>query len=527
MFFIGLFSQGFALTETGTTYNVGNNIEQITYYNSNWFFTDGAYDIYKYDSNFNFIKNQDVADSNDDEIEGITNEGSTIFRADRYDTDVDSLDTDLNNRADVASIKSSGDLLSTSDKYYSCCVDGITQYDKSWNKEQTFDISQDFEFPSSVDIKSITEKEGGGFYILIEFESGNLPDSVYEYDSNFNKVEEEINDVQPTDVGYSSIAHKTGDTYFVAGGTTFTELQENQAPNSPSNPSPSDSSSGLSTSPSLKVDVSDPDGDSMDVTFYDASDDSVIGTDSSVSDGGTASVTWTGLSNGQSYSWYAIAYDGDLNTTSSTWSFTTNYLPSISLSSPSDGATGISTSPTLEASVSDQDGDSMDVTFYDASDDSVIGTDSNVADGNTASLTWSNLNHNTQYSWYVTADDGTDSTTSGTDSFTTTYISTESNSAALTGSTWIEGSGLSWVTGGTEYVVNNPTTVDASSPGLVGSAWIEGTKIHWISESGSELSIEGNVFDASTAAPNGYTWIENSYIHYVDTNGDERVLNGN
>jgi hypothetical protein len=67
----------------------------------------------------------------------------------------------------------------------------------------------------------------------------------------------------------------------------------------------------------------------MDVHFYDASDDSLIGTDSGVSSGGTASVSWSGLSEGTLYSWYVIVDDGLTSIISSIWSFTTiNTIPS-------------------------------------------------------------------------------------------------------------------------------------------------------------------------------------------------------
>jgi hypothetical protein len=65
----------------------------------------------------------------------------------------------------------------------------------------------------------------------------------------------------------------------------------------------------------------------MDVTFYDASDSSVIGTDLGVLSGGTASTTWSGLSYSTTYSWYAIANDGIDSTQSATWSFTTQTGP--------------------------------------------------------------------------------------------------------------------------------------------------------------------------------------------------------
>ena len=54
----------------------------------------------------------------------------------------------------------------------------------------------------------------------------------------------------------------------------------------------------MTTNPTLSVDVSDPDGDSMNVSFYDASDDSLIGTDIGVVSGGTAIVSWGSLSEG-------------------------------------------------------------------------------------------------------------------------------------------------------------------------------------------------------------------------------------
>lgn len=104
-----------------------------------------------------------------------------------------------------------------------------------------------------------------------------------------------------------------------------------------------------------------------------------------------------------------------------------NTAPTVSNPVPSDGATDVSTSPDLSVDVSDADGDSMSVTFYDASDDSQIGsTQTGISDGGTATVTWSGLSNDIQYNWYVQVDDGTDTTISSTWSFTTT-------SAAVTG----------------------------------------------------------------------------------------------
>lgn len=104
----------------------------------------------------------------------------------------------------------------------------------------------------------------------------------------------------------------------------FTTISDNDLPNAPINPNPVDGASDIGLNPILSVDVSDPDGDNMDVTFYRDSDGSIIGTDHNVANGSTASITWTGLNLGNTYSWYAVADDTIGGATQSvTWSFTT------------------------------------------------------------------------------------------------------------------------------------------------------------------------------------------------------------
>ncbi len=101
------------------------------------------------------------------------------------------------------------------------------------------------------------------------------------------------------------------------------QLSGNNPPNAPINPVPADLATGIGTSPALNVDVIDPDGDTMDVYFYDASDDSQIGFDNNVASGGTAAASWNGLAESTTYTWYAVADDGEFTTQSATWSFTT------------------------------------------------------------------------------------------------------------------------------------------------------------------------------------------------------------
>jgi uncharacterized delta-60 repeat protein len=94
-------------------------------------------------------------------------------------------------------------------------------------------------------------------------------------------------------------------------------------PISPYDPSPMHGATGVNTSLILSVTVSDPDDDMMNVTFYNAANDNLIGTALNVPNGGRTSVEWNELSAATIYSWYVIADDGIYATQSATWSFTT------------------------------------------------------------------------------------------------------------------------------------------------------------------------------------------------------------
>ncbi|MBA7532524.1 hypothetical protein ES705_24750 [subsurface metagenome] len=111
--------------------------------------------------------------------------------------------------------------------------------------------------------------------------------------------------------------------YTVTTGTVTITGVENQPPNEPNEPLPEDGATNVTTSPTLSVLVSDPDGDSMTVTFYNDSDDNVIDSVTGVASGTRASVIWSGLENVTEYSWYVKANDSELENGSDTWSFTT------------------------------------------------------------------------------------------------------------------------------------------------------------------------------------------------------------
>lgn len=103
---------------------------------------------------------------------------------------------------------------------------------------------------------------------------------------------------------------------------SMSQSTTNYAPYYLANPTPLHGAIDVDLPPILSVRVSDVDGDLMNVSFYDASDDSLIEIDTNVPNGGIASIIWFGLSEGTTYDWYVVASDGFLSNVSSTWTFT-------------------------------------------------------------------------------------------------------------------------------------------------------------------------------------------------------------
>jgi hypothetical protein len=239
---------------------------------------------------------------------------------------------------------------------------------------------------------------------------------------------------------------------------SFITIGVNQPPDEPTNPMPSDGATEVELNPTLSAKVTDPNIDSMIVRFYNASDDSLIGTDYGVSSGEMAYVSWMELSPETFYTWYTVADDGEFTTQSDTWSFTTccanmpPYDPTDPI--PSNGATGVGFNPTISVEVNDPDTDSMTVSFYDASDDSIIGMNDNVTSGDRASVIWSNLSPSVTYSWYAIADDGEYNNQSETWSFTTGTV----NNAPL------QPTDPSPVDGATDIGLNPTLSVEVNDP---------------------------------------------------------------
>ena len=100
----------------------------------------------------------------------------------------------------------------------------------------------------------------------------------------------------------------------------------------------------------------------------------------------TASINLNNLNYGQKYSWYVIADDGTDTTTSSLWSFTTetpNNPSTVSNPYPVNGSINIQLQPTCHIDISDADGDTMTIYWYENSTGSWVlrQTNSSVCNG--------------------------------------------------------------------------------------------------------------------------------------------------
>jgi len=121
-----------------------------------------------------------------------------------------------------------------------------------------------------------------------------------------------------------------GDTpYNIAGGNNKDHYPLmsiwDHLPSQPTDPDPLDGTINVPVNPVLSVFVYDADEDTMNVSFYDASTQQLIGVDVNVASSTRASVAWNGLENMTLYRWYAIADDGKHTNQSETWEFTTGY----------------------------------------------------------------------------------------------------------------------------------------------------------------------------------------------------------
>jgi len=282
----------------------------------------------------------------------------------------------------------------------------------------------------------------------------------------------------------------------------------NNPPSTPTINSPSDGSTTDDTTPDLKVNVSDPDGDS--ITKYDIlvdnnsdfSSPEINLTDQScnVASGGVLTHTCTTLSASQTYYWKIRVKDTYhwSEWTDGTWDFYINDAPSTpTLNSPSDGSTTYDTTPDLVVNVSDPDSDN--ITLYDIlvdnnsdfSSPEINLTDQscNVASGSTLTHTCTTLSTGQTYYWkirvrdsslwsewtdgtwdfyieenYAPSVDITDPTTTQSGNVTITYTLTDANSDTCSITVQFSEDGGSSFSSATEGTGGDGTSGLSSSP---------------------------------------------------------------
>jgi len=172
-----------------------------------------------------------------------------------------------------------------------------------------------------------------------------------------------------------------------------------------SDPYPVDEATLIPLTPIVNVLVADGNLDPIDVNFYFLNETSIwvlMQTNSSVSSGNTVYWSFTNASSyNTSYDWRVTVYDGTINITYD-FNFTTvPDNPVISSTVPSDGAVGVSPSPTISATVFDYQGDSMSIIWLSNTSGSwmVLGYNLGVSNG-TFTQSFANASeYNTQYWW--------------------------------------------------------------------------------------------------------------------------------
>jgi hypothetical protein len=163
-------------------------------------------------------------------------------------------------------------------------------------------------------------------------------------------------------------------------------------------------------------------GDTIDVAFYDGDTNAQIGATQTVSSASTVTQSETYSTNGQK-SFYVEATDQyGATTTSSTITFTLDD-PEPTFANPSPSGETLQTpTPTLSIDVDDAsfgltNNNQVDVAFYNATDNTQIGSTQTITSAQTLTQPYS-LTQNGQYSWYVEATDAVQTTQSQTFTFT-------------------------------------------------------------------------------------------------------------
>jgi len=145
---------------------------------------------------------------------------------------------------------------------------------------------------------------------------------------NWDQVQKQIYTFRDLPEGQMTLTVKVVDNYnnSASDSVNLSVVNEIKPEIIFSNPSPMDGRTEMSTDIELSVVVEHEYDVDLDVSFYEAEGNTLIGTDEGLSSGETATVEWKGLEHNTTYKWYVIAGDDEFNQSSIIWDFTTSSL---------------------------------------------------------------------------------------------------------------------------------------------------------------------------------------------------------
>jgi hypothetical protein len=150
--------------------------------------------------------------------------------------------------------------------------------------------------------------------------TGTSPNLLARYGLN-EGVGTSFGDSSGNNIGGTTVANPAWTTQFVP------PAPGNAAPNAPTVNGPTDGATGVSTSPTLDVGVSDPDGDPLTVTFFGrpfaSGNFTQIGQNTAVPSSTNTTTSWPNIGAGQKFEWYVTVADAGHTTTGTTRTFTT------------------------------------------------------------------------------------------------------------------------------------------------------------------------------------------------------------